>query len=671
MQQDQVDRRDLDRAMLRIRLAGMALGVTLLVLSPRSDQTAAGATLLGYAIAILIERFAPARLRVLPVVAVGIDILYATALTALLPPSVGTWALYAFAIGTAALGSGASGAAVTTAGSILAYDVVIAARGADLRPSDLWPVQLLLAIGLVVAELTWAVSRNELIRRRLRTFTLVQRDLIAARDEVELLDRLSDHAVRSFGAESAWIELGTGTDVVRRHPRGLGLPDGSVRSSASASASAWVVADEPVARLLCTFHDTATAAAALGVIRDLSTDAKPLLAAARERSRLARANSTLDRTLAGVRALEHDRVANAVLAEVLSVATAIAGPAALIRRADGAILAGDLPAADALALVQDTAPPALIRGRALAPTGVVVAAGAGLALVAIGATHELTDDDLRSLTVLGEIAAAAMERIAERDGLVQHGEALESRLKELNEQLQARDEAVASAVHELRTPLTSVQAYAQLTSRNLQSVEQQVKQLDRLIGDLLRPSAAARAVLQLDDVDLLHEAKQACRRVTLVSGRRVNVDATGAGPFTIRADRSRVEQVIENVLNNAAKFSSPEDEVDVEISRRERSVVLAVTDRGSGIPADELPRIFDRYYRGASQRDSVAGEGIGLAVAREIVAAHGGRIWAASDGPGTGSTFFVSLPIEQPESAPQPLESTGGRRSGEDAPHRA
>ena len=86
-----------------------------------------------------------------------------------------------------------------------------------------------------------------------------------------------------------------------------------------------------------------------------------------------------------------------------------------------------------------------------------------------------------------------------------------------------------------------------------------------------------------------------------------------------------------------------------------------------GIPSDELQRIFDRYYRGANQRDSVAGEGIGLAVAREIVTAHGGRIWAASEGLGKGSTFFVALPVVQPDAVPEPVESIDGRGAVEKA----
>src|SRR5437667_2480814 len=223
MQQARLDARDLGRSVLRLRLAGIALGATLLILSPRSDQPAAAAALLGYAGAVLIQRFAPARLPALPALAVALDVLYAAGLSYLLPLSAGTWALYALAIGTAALAFGAMGAAAATAASIVAYDVVIAARVEELRPSDLWPVQLLLAIGLLVAELVWSAVRAGASHRRLRSFTLVQRDLIAARDEDELLDRLVDHTVRTFGAASAWIESHPGSPI--RHQRGLALPE--------------------------------------------------------------------------------------------------------------------------------------------------------------------------------------------------------------------------------------------------------------------------------------------------------------------------------------------------------------------------------------------------------------------------------------------------------------
>jgi signal transduction histidine kinase len=208
-------------------------------------------------------------------------------------------------------------------------------------------------------------------------------------------------------------------------------------------------------------------------------------------------------------------------------------------------------------------------------------------------------------------------------------------------------------VHELRTPLTSVQAYGQLMTRNLQAVQRQVDQLERLISDLLAlPGAKPFAVA---DVDLVQEARDAAQRIRIVADADVDVRVHDEGSLIVRGDGGRLGQVLDNLLRNAAKFSPVDRPIEVDIRREGAEVILSVTDRGSGIPVDELSLIFERYYRGSGQARSVPGEGIGLAVSREIVAAHQGRIWATSPGPGKGSTFFMALPIAiAPE--PEPRE---------------
>lgn len=230
----------------------------------------------------------------------------------------------------------------------------------------------------------------------------------------------------------------------------------------------------------------------------------------------------------------------------------------------------------------------------------------------------------------------------ERDELQRIVAGLRALNEHLRDELRERDEAVASAVHELRNPLTSVQAYGQLMSRNLQAVQRQVEQLERLISDLLalpgaRPLAEA-------DVDLLREARDAASRLALVTDAEVRVDADSEVPFAVRGDPGRLGQVLDNLLRNAAKFSPPGKPIDVTLRRAGDEILLGVTDRGAGIPPDELSLIFERYYRGTGQRRDVPGEGIGLAVSREIVMAHRGRIWATSPGPGRGSTFHIALP---------------------------
>jgi signal transduction histidine kinase len=240
--------------------------------------------------------------------------------------------------------------------------------------------------------------------------------------------------------------------------------------------------------------------------------------------------------------------------------------------------------------------------------------------------------------------------VEERDELSRIVAGLRSLNEHLRGELRERDDAVASAVHELRTPLTSVSAYGQLMSRNLQAVQRQVEQLERLISDLLAlPGAKPFAS---EDVDLAKEAREAAHRIRIVADAEVHLTVRDDGPHVVRGDPGRLGQVLDNLLRNAAKFSPPDRPIDLEIGREGAEVIVAVTDRGSGIPAEELALIFERYYRGSGQRRAVPGEGIGLAVSREIVAAHQGRIWATSAGPGRGSTFSIALPAAVGDAAP-------------------
>ncbi len=113
-------------------------------------------------------------------------------------------------------------------------------------------------------------------------------------------------------------------------------------------------------------------------------------------------------------------------------------------------------------------------------------------------------------------------------------------------------------------------------------------------------------------------------------------------PVTVRGDPARMHEVVTNLLSNAVKFTRSGGSVTVETSRQGAKAALRVTDNGSGIPPDELPRIFDRFYRGRDAA-SVSGSGIGLAVVAELARAHGGRLDVASE-PGEGTEVTLTLP---------------------------
>ena len=183
--------------------------------------------------------------------------------------------------------------------------------------------------------------------------------------------------------------------------------------------------------------------------------------------------------------------------------------------------------------------------------------------------------------------------------------------------------------------------YATLMSRNLQAVQGQLAQLERLMADLL--SAEQRVPGVEGAVDGVTEAKEAIARAR-VRGATIDLDAP-AEPVRLAIGEARFAQLLDNLIANALKYSSPSQPIVVRVHAAEGEGKVSVTDRGIGIPNEHLARIFDRFYRVGGAADAVAGQGLGLSICKEIVAAHGGRIWAESDGPGHGSTFTFTLPL--------------------------
>jgi signal transduction histidine kinase len=219
--------------------------------------------------------------------------------------------------------------------------------------------------------------------------------------------------------------------------------------------------------------------------------------------------------------------------------------------------------------------------------------------------------------------------------------------------IRARDEVLAVVSHDLKNPLESVLLSASLLLRSPESprvrryaeaLHRSARQMDRLIRDLLDLSASDAGKLRVDmrSERLEPVLEEALVLFTTVAGEREISLGTGGVPLgrEVRCDRERVLQVLSNLVGNAVRFAPRGGHVRIEVASSEREVAIAVRDDGPGIPPEDLPHVFDRYWR----RDSRRGTGLGLAIARGIVEAHGGRIHVES-AVGRGSTFTFTLPL--------------------------
>jgi signal transduction histidine kinase len=625
-----------ERAALRLRLAGVALGMTLLLLTHGGERVWAAAAIVAYAIGALVLRYGVPRSsrQALSVAGVVLDVLYASALVSSLPLAAPAWALYAFAIATAAHRFGAWGAVAATAGAIASYDVVLALRSQETQASDLWPIQVLIAFGVLCTELVLLVARTARDHVSASSLALAQQELASATEVDELLSRLVSHAVVSFGASGAGIIASTPAGPPELvHGRGIDPRTAADRITVSLDEQRSFVAAV-----------AADGESRQSLIRDLAALARPILLVLGERDRQRRALEIARHTEESVRGLANEDEVTALLAQ-LAISAKHIGPASVIRRSDGALVAGETLEPDVVARLRDLHPPATVRiGERHIAT---VAAGPGLAFV-VSSGHPIDRAELRGLETIGASAGGLIARAVERDNLGRERVTLHEVSEHLRDELRSRDDALASTVHELRTPLTSVTAYGQVISRNLQSALQQLGQLDRLIGDL---RGAARPELALGEVDVVRLANESAQRQRLVSSATVDVDVAGQGPFLVVADGGRLAQVLDNVLGNAVKFSPPGSPIDLRVRRNGDEIVISVSDAGPGLSAEDVSRVFERYYRARTTASIAPGLGMGLAVSREIVEAHGGRIWAESEGPGNGSTFNVALPALAPTGA--------------------
>jgi signal transduction histidine kinase len=227
----------------------------------------------------------------------------------------------------------------------------------------------------------------------------------------------------------------------------------------------------------------------------------------------------------------------------------------------------------------------------------------------------------------------------------------------------ARREMVAAVSHDLRTPLTTVRAMVEALTdgvvtapdevgRYLGLIRGEVTHLSRLIDDLFELSQIESGALRLELAptrlsELVAQTLEAYEAPARQRGVALERDADGALP-TVRVDAARVARILRNLIDNALRHTPAGGTVRVEARADHPAVRVTVADTGPGLPEGETERVFERFYRGARSRPrgeaGSSGAGLGLTIARGLVRAHGGRMWAESAA-GTGARFHFTLPV--------------------------
>jgi signal transduction histidine kinase len=288
----------------------------------------------------------------------------------------------------------------------------------------------------------------------------------------------------------------------------------------------------------------------------------------------------------------------------------------------------------------------------------------GLLVVFLDRGPLFATDDLNLLALLTEQSAITLDNAELQREVVERARAEAARseqLKQTQAAVQARDQFLSIASHELKTPLTSLLGHVHVLQRraaheggwrerNLQAlrvIEDQSQRLTKLVGTMLDLSRIESGQLSIERLPLdLHDLVQ--RVVTemqpTLEGHTVELHCSNE-LVVVAGDELRLEQVLHNLLGNAAKYSPCGGVIRVHVCRNTTMARLTVTDEGIGIPQAALPNLFQRFYRAPNvDYRQISGVGIGLYVVKEIVTLHGGEVHVTST-EGQGSTFAICLPL--------------------------
>lgn len=322
--------------------------------------------------------------------------------------------------------------------------------------------------------------------------------------------------------------------------------------------------------------------------------------------------------------------------------------------------------------------PILLAAVSFGWVGGLLAAASAIALfhlthfVATGTPARLDEADLLRFAlflVVGLVTARLVDHSKHITHLAQEIEARNAELARANDRLtrlsQARADFVAVASHEVRTPLTTILGSADMLARLLSNPEPPDQERLVRLATRLRDSARMlqRTVDNLLDATLIESGRLNVRRekvglAELLAEAAQTFAGTGterlvlpepAPELVLQGDRDRLAQVLTNLVGNALKYSPFGSPVRVDVEEQSGRVLVSVSDHGYGISPEELPRVFERYYRADDGRVRAArGAGLGLSISRDIVRAHGGELTVESR-LGEGSTFTMALPVQTEE----------------------
>jgi signal transduction histidine kinase len=228
--------------------------------------------------------------------------------------------------------------------------------------------------------------------------------------------------------------------------------------------------------------------------------------------------------------------------------------------------------------------------------------------------------------------------------------------EEQQEALRVKDQFLSIVSHELRTPLTTIKGYAQMLRKRLDNdpdaerfadnIDAQSSRLSRLVDDLLDVTRFTRGEFDLmpKRMDIRQLLEETVARFRVVSPAHPIDLRMESGPSEGEWDRDRLEQVLNNLIGNAIKYSPNGGTVTVTLRHRGDQLEVAIRDQGVGIPVEDHQHLFERFYRGRAEGQEIKGLGLGLFVSKRIIEAHRGEIKVQSI-PGQGSTFTFSLPL--------------------------